>query len=154
MEKVKDLFWSKVKKSKSCWIWIASLDTGGYGSFGNKITKKIIGTRIASRIAYFFENGKIPKGKFVLHRCDNTKCVKPSHLFIGTQKDNVRDMEKKGRSRHLKGDDHGSSKLTSIAVRWIRKNKDIFSCKKMAKKYHVHQSTIKKIKQNLIWTSV
>lgn len=44
------------------------------------------------------ERGSIPAGLKVLHRCDNTACINPSHLFVGTQRDNVDDMVSKGRA--------------------------------------------------------
>jgi hypothetical protein len=74
-----------------CFEWIACLDGRGYGTFW---TNRGCG---AHRIAFELYCGPIPSGLWVLHHCDNRKCVNPSHLFLGTQFDNMRDMVRKGR---------------------------------------------------------
>jgi hypothetical protein len=93
-------FWSKVNKDGPvlrpelgpCWEWTASLVTGGYGGFSVRRRQ----TR-AHRYSWEETNGPVPSGLFVLHRCDNPPCVRPSHLFLGTIQDNVDDMMAKGR---------------------------------------------------------
>jgi len=91
-------FWSKVDKSGECWLWIASRDKDGYGKFR---TSKNISWDRAHRIAWSVAYGPIPPGIHVLHRCDIPPCVNPSHLFLGTAKDNTEDMLSKGRESHL-----------------------------------------------------
>lgn len=94
-------FWSYVAKAgkKDCWPWIGSnFNNKGYG----RLAKRGGGrrrSRLAHRLAYSFAVGPIPKGKCVLHRCDNRKCCNPEHLFIGTIKDNNQDMWAKGRGK-------------------------------------------------------
>ena len=75
-----------------CWIWNGAIRTSGYGGFS--LNGK---NCYAHRVSYEIHSGKIEKNLFVLHRCDNRKCVKPQHLFLGTQEDNMKDMNKKGR---------------------------------------------------------
>jgi len=87
-------FWGKVEKTDSCWLWTASTKNNGYGQF--YINRK---PQYAHRVAWELSHGSIPKGKLVCHKCDNPKCVRPAHLFIGTQMDNVKDCIKKGRKR-------------------------------------------------------
>jgi len=82
------------KKENGCWEWNRYLDKDGYGQF--KPNKKSNPKR-AHRFSYELYVGKIPKGLFVCHKCDNPSCVNPEHLFIGTNKDNVRDMILKNR---------------------------------------------------------
>jgi hypothetical protein len=86
----------------------------------------------AHRVAWQLENGS-PGDLCVLHRCDNPPCVNPSHLFIGTQLDNIRDRTAKGRSsqqivelnrcgaNRVLGERNGSARLTEADVRAIRR---------------------------------
>lgn len=76
-----------------CWLWTASLQ-GSYGQIGADGGGGIL---LAHRVSYELYVGPIPHGMQVCHRCDIPICVNPSHLFIGTQRDNVLDMFKKGR---------------------------------------------------------
>lgn len=89
-----DRFWRKVRKGRGCWEWISCKGEKGYGSFG--VGHK---TKRAHRFSWEMSKGKIPDGMCVLHRCDNPRCVRPDHLFLGTPKDNTMDMIRKGRER-------------------------------------------------------
>src|SRR5882724_7709102 len=74
---------------------------------------------LAHRIMWRLTHGEIPPDRpFVLHRCDNPLCVRPSHLFLGTHADNMKDMVRKGRSS--RGERHHASKLNEDKVRAIR----------------------------------
>lgn len=95
--------------TEDCWIWTAG-HTAGYGSF-RKDRKHIYAHRAMWELWY----GPIPVGMFVLHRCDNPPCVRPDHLFLGTQKDNLADCATKGRVDRDKG-----RKLTDAQVRAYR----------------------------------
>lgn len=87
------LFWKKVEKTETCWLWTAALNNSGYGAFAFE------GSRwLAHRFSYFIHKGPIPTGMYVLHRCDSPRCVNPDHLWIGTQADNMRDCAEKGRN--------------------------------------------------------
>lgn len=87
-----DLFWSRVNKTSTCWLWTGRISCHGYGVVS--VGRKRIGTH---RFAWALVNGDIPSGLFVCHTCDVRNCVNPSHLFLGTQRDNVQDMLRKGR---------------------------------------------------------
>lgn len=88
-------FWAKVQKTDTCWNWTGSLHPHtGYGYF-----RRQDGTRnMAHRAAYDMLVGEIPGKLKVLHRCDNPRCVRPGHLFLGTQRQNVMDCVMKGRN--------------------------------------------------------
>ena len=85
-------FSASVRKGPGCWEWTASRQKFGYG------TKWHNGSvQLAHRIAWEEANGPIQEGMCVLHRCDNPKCVRPDHLFLGTVADNNADRHAKGR---------------------------------------------------------
>jgi hypothetical protein len=88
----KELFFDLIFKTFDCWIWLGSYNENGYGVF--HYDKKL---KLAHRFSYEFYKGEIPKGLFVCHSCDNTACVNPDHLWLGTQEDNMNDMIAKGR---------------------------------------------------------
>ncbi len=79
-------FWAKVQKTNTCWLWLGST-RAGYGRMWFKAKGKKF-SRSAPRLAWELTAGPIPQQIVVLHRCDNKLCVRPSHLFIGTQRDN------------------------------------------------------------------
>lgn len=87
------------KLKTRCWIWTALKDGDGYGR-----SISILGETRANRIAYVLKHGKIPSKKIVRHRCDNPVCVRPTHLYTGSQRDNVNDRVIRGRSSS--GDSH------------------------------------------------
>jgi len=88
------LFWSKVQKSDWCWEWRGHLNTPGYGYFLCR-AQVIPAHRFSWELA---NQSAIPDGLSVCHKCDNPKCVRPEHLFIGTHKENMLDMCRKGRA--------------------------------------------------------
>ena len=84
-------FWSKVRKTDTCWLWTACMIRGyGQVAWNGK-------PRRAPRVSWEIHNGPVPAGLLVLHRCDTPACVNPAHLFLGTHTDNMRDAKAKGR---------------------------------------------------------
>lgn len=86
-----------VTKTQTCWNWTGCKVGMGYGRI--KINKRLY---LAHRTSYELHIGPIPDKMCVLHKCDNPACIRPDHLFIGTQKDNSRDMILKGRRKGTK----------------------------------------------------
>jgi len=98
-----DRFWAKVNKNGPtpehalgpCWVWTGARSQFGYGNLTTNGKQEN-----AHRVSWEIHFGPIPDGIRVLHACDNPPCVRPFHLFLGTQKDNNRDREAKGRGNH------------------------------------------------------
>lgn len=132
---------------EGCWPWPKYCNEDGYG-----LTKLNGKTTVATRVAYQIEVGPIPAGMNVCHHCDNRPCVRPGHLFLGTQKMNCEDA--KAKDRHCRGERNGVSKLTEADVRFIRANADTLSQMDMARKFAVRQSSIWSIINRKGWAHV
>lgn len=112
-------FEAKVDKSQgadACWPWTSATRKTGYGCF--RFNGR---THASHRIAYLIRHGHIPSDKpFVCHSCDNRICVNPAHLWPGTNSDNMQDMMRKGRQRHLRGDRHPARLKPELLARGDR----------------------------------
>lgn len=92
-ERFLDRFWVFVRKTPTCWLWTAGCDAYGYGQISRPKKSPIK----AHRAAWMLAHGPITSQQFVLHKCDTRHCVRESHLFLGTQSDNMKDAASKGR---------------------------------------------------------
>jgi hypothetical protein len=160
---LEDRFWSKVDRSGPCWLWTASTHANGYGAFG-------IGNKkhYAHRVSYELAYGVIPPGLFVLHHCDNPPCVRPEHLFLGRDADNVSDMIAKGRNSHgeshsdrmratiPRGENHHDAVLTPEDVREIRHRFEtgLNTINELAAAYNYSRGSMWKICRRKIWTHI
>jgi hypothetical protein len=94
-------FWRHVTKGdpSACWLWRGACNNAGYGTIGAGGTTAQGTARMttAHRVSWEMHNSPIPKGQHVLHRCDVRACVNPAHLFLGSNRDNMRDAVRKGR---------------------------------------------------------
>jgi len=138
-------FWGKVSKTSTCWNWIGGADPYGRGRI--YVEGRLMP---ASHVVYIMAYKRIPHGKYILHTCDNPACVRPSHLFPGTQRDNIRDMISKGRAphpskpriAHIKHAQHRRNKLQPNQVYEIRELGQTTSQCKLANQFNVSASTI------------
>lgn len=126
---IEDRFWEKVDKSGDCWLWTAFVSPDGYGKFWKNDIQR---GYAANRMSWELTHGEIPDGVLVCHTCDTPLCVKPSHLFLGTPKDNALDCAKKLRQT--------SRKLTPVQVLEIRASSA--QHRQLGVKYGVHETTI------------
>jgi hypothetical protein len=151
-----DKFWRKVnregpihpKLKTRCWLWLAGKFPSGYGSY------YINGhDRGAHRVAWYLVYGKWP-AQFCLHKCDNPSCVRPSHLFNGTPKDNMRDKIMKGRD--TRGEKVCTAKLKIKDIRAIRAKyaSRKYSQAQLAAMYKVVQPHISRIVRAASWRHV
>ena len=118
-------FWSKINRNGpvpshvphlgNCWLWTGAIGGFGYGNFGYQKT-----TRAAHIIMWLETNGAIPDGLKVLHKCDIPNCVRPDHLELGTQLENVRQKEERGRGNHANGERCALTKHNAEIVRRAR----------------------------------
>ena len=140
-------FWEKVdvRSPDECWEWQASRSKRGYGKFGWK------GEQIsAHRLAWIFTNGEIPSGLVVRHKCDNRACCNIAHLELGTQADNVRDRDERGRG--ARGSKQGAAMLNEDQVMEIwRLLSEKRTQKEIAAMYGVDQATISCIATGRSW---
>jgi HNH endonuclease len=112
----RERFWSMVQKTDGCWEWAGTLHRTGYARFYFR-RKAAAG----HRVAWELECGPIPDGLLVCHRCDNKRCVRLDHLFLGTARDNVLDMVAKGRHVFFRGSRHPRALVTEGQVLEIRR---------------------------------
>lgn len=150
-------FWNHVNKLEgedACWEWCGFLSQGGYGSFTT--LKKI---ENAHRVAWRLTFGPIPEGKYGCHTCDNRKCVRPSHIFMGTPQENSQDAARKYRyggingSLDRKGVNNAAARLTWEKVTEIRRlrNEEGLTMKSIGQKFGVSGAMVTRIMSNLAW---
>jgi HNH endonuclease len=158
-------FWAKVNKDGPvpahcpdlgpCWVWTAATYVAGYGMFG--LGGRTDGSQGAHVVSWIMANGPIRDRLRVLHRCDNRPCVRPEHLFLGTQKDNIHDMLKKRRNVDVgaKGTANSNAKFTDQQIVSIRER--FASGEKgqtLAAEFGVIPNTISRIVTGKAWAHV
>lgn len=89
-------FWSKVMITKNCWIWTGSRHKQGYGRLN--VPGKERHLAMAHRVSFILNCGPIPDGLDVCHSCDYPPCVRPDHLYAGTESQNIRDSVARDRA--------------------------------------------------------
>ena len=101
---------------KICWDWGGNVSASGYG-----IVRVRGITLPAHQIALMLDGREIPPGCMALHHCDNRRCVRASHLYVGTAAQNARDREVRNRSQDRRGAANGHAKLSAADVMTIRR---------------------------------
>lgn len=128
-----------------CWIWFGVKTRHGYGYM------RYSGGRLAAhRASYLVYLGPIPNETVVCHSCDTPACVRPDHLFLGTQAENMRDMTLKG--RRARGERLPQSKLTEVQVSAIRG--DSRTHEEIAATYGVSRPTVSRVINRKTWKDI
>jgi hypothetical protein len=150
-------FWGKVDKSGDCWLWTAGLwgsrKDFKYGKFFNG-TKHVTSHRFALEEHL---GRPLKENMRSLHHCDNCLCVRPDHLFEGTQRDNMIDMMGKSRGKgqwsvgSIAGEKHPSSKLTHDKVAQIRSLAGTMKQADIGRIYGIKQAQVSRIVRRVSW---
>jgi hypothetical protein len=145
--------WGRVEETPSgCWEYQGYKNPhNGYGTFSLWVRGgKKSWTFYAHRVAYADAYGEVPPSQQVLHDCDNPACCNPVHLFLGTQADNMADMNAKG--RHIKGEDANFAKLTEEqALEIIRRAAEGERHKPLSVEFGVNTNQISRIVRGVRW---
>ena len=141
-------FLSKINRAgeTDCWEWTAG-KRSGYGRF--RIGDNLY---VATRLMWRLTHGTDPIGQLVLHTCDNPGCCNPAHLFIGSDADNGRDKEAKGRGKHPIGEHNGLAKLSDEDVIRIFQSTDTNVA--LARQFGVSDVAISSIRNGCTWQHV
>lgn len=137
---LREAFFGNLDTSGDCWEWPHAVNNEGYGR------PRILGKNVlAHRLSWMLQHGDIPDGLLVLHKCDNRRCVRPDHLFLGTNLDNSRDKASKGRGTH---------RLTESDVRAMRRQyrDGGVSTPQLAEEFGVGVTTVAHIIHRRTWS--
>ena len=152
-EKDKERFWANAIVKDGCWGWTGYRNTKNYAAMLSQDLGRSIG---AHRISWVIHNGPTPDGMCVCHHCDNPECTNPDHLFLGTYKDNIRDMMNKGRqSFRPPGSANPQAKLTEEQVLEIRSLHDQgVGYRNLSKRFSMGETVIWRIVKRKKWTHI
>ena len=145
-----DRVYSKVSKDGDCLVFTGCRDDCGYGRIfrNGKLTR-------LHRAVWERDHGAIPTDRVVMHSCDKPACIEPSHLRLGTQVENIRDMDSKNRRRSIIGSQHSRAKLHERDIPKIRAMLDSgHTCSAIGEIFGVTEGMIRHIKKRRAWNHV
>lgn len=141
-------FWEKVAKGDGCWEWQGARHAKGYGQFLTDTQSK------AHRFSWELHFGPIPDGMQVCHHCDNPPCVRPDHLFLGTNQDNVDDAYAKGHffNRGHRTPDMPRLVTPELAREILDEASAGMSQNAIARKLRVSRGSVQRVVRGTHWT--
>jgi hypothetical protein len=146
---IREKFEQRFERGSGCWNWTGTIEGYGYGVLDHNWKRYR-----AHVLALEFDGRPVPKGMVACHHCDNPRCVRPDHLYVGTVKDNAIDAKERGRLRT--GSHHHNSRLTEGAVAEMRsvytgKRGDV---SKLARRFGVSRQTAARAIKGATWGHV
>lgn len=134
-----------------CWNWSGYCDKDGYARYSHRGK-----TNSVAQFVFEMAYGKARGSLSVCHTCDNPRCIRPSHLFLGTTKDNMLDAKNKGRLVGARGEKQWNHYFTANQVLGIRKGYEGMKGKRgaiafLAREYETNWGTIAKIVKRQRW---
>lgn len=118
-------FWEKVDRRgpDECWEWQGYLNESGYGYLSISHAGRALAPRVSMLLT-----GNDPLGQLVCHTCDNPRCVNPGHLYLGSQKDNMRDRSERGPRKALCGRGHAFTPENTL---WEGSSRKCRACRRI-----------------------
>jgi len=144
--------WPRTDRASNCWEWRGARTKAGYGVI--KLGPRHSPNLYVHRLVFEAFNGRIPDGAYICHRCDNPRCCRPEHLFLGDARINNQDAASKGRTKgpHLTGETNPSAKLTAADVAEVRHLLHQGATGvELAARFGVSKSTISNIRKGQTW---
>jgi hypothetical protein len=144
----REKFYSSFKEVEGgCWIWKTGTKKTYPAFYWDKQAED------AHRASYRMNKGDIPKGKIIMHSCDNMRCVNPNHLTLATHSTNLRDAYSKGRASK-KGERHHFAKFTEKDILKIRSLATKMKQSEIAQLFNTRQQNISRIVNRKRWTHI
>lgn len=147
-EKAKKRFYDRAfpEPNSGCWLWTGKLRKNGTNTYG--IGRYNGQDKLAHRVSYEIHYGPIPKGLVVRHKCNNSYCVNPEHLELGTHEENMKDMVASGRS--ARGSKNANAKLSEKDVTFIFQSE--LELEELSKMFDMSVKYLKDIKRGKSWS--
>lgn len=150
------LMYRVAKQENGCWLWTGAKSAGRGGAFyGSVAYRGRAGTK-PHRLMFALTFPEVNITSLQInHKCDNSLCINPDHLYAGTHADNMRDKKLRGRSHKMPGEANPKAKLTNADIRQVRIERARGrTCMDIAADYGMHYSTIAKILNGKLWGHV
>jgi len=146
---LEERFWSRVERTDGCWLWRGHINQDGYGRLpvGEPTRSRMV---MAHRLALFLEGREVPPGMVTRHKCNNPSCVRPDHLEIGTQAENVGDTVAAGRVP--RGEQAHNAVLTAEDVAEIRRSTETH--REIAERFGIAAGSVHAIRTGRRWGHV